>query len=190
MIPLLHNTTLVAMCVWVNTGCWRDSTASYPLPVTRDESVKPIEPGQSDREDQVGNGDPDLVPLVNAVTSQIRNSQLPTIIANAIVVLDIDSGTFSVACGAVALQVATDTNVKFKDPLRGWPICEVFSRDKLRCSQTIVSDNNGTRRLNMFVAGFGDIKQPRFESLITGSNMVNYKLIKELPSRVAMARCP
>jgi hypothetical protein len=126
--------------------------------------------------------------LADAVAAKLRTNgatELPTLVAGPLVVLDVDSGALSVHCAAAALQVAQDLGAKLADQARPMPRCWATTTS-FSCMQL-------GRGSDFLILELEDLDQPHLTSAIVGAFPPKQRLgsqMAQLKAQAATATCP
>lgn len=124
------------------------------------------------------------------VLYKIENDQLPQMVVGAVVVLDVDAGTFVTACGHDALRLARRVGARLNSTARQPPKCHIEKLEQIVCSQPAVDMSVVPGKIEWYFVKFRNLEKPRLESVVYGSDKSNLPLIDNLPNEVAAAKCP
>jgi len=130
-----------------------------------------------------------------ALAAQLRVSgarDLMAWVADPLVVLDLDAGTFATVCGSAAQLAAWSFGARLADPARPVPRCEIHVPTQRRtCWQVEPGPITTTPFDELLVVQLGTTASPRLVSAVTGHiSSRNLALVDQLEQYAANAACP
>lgn len=108
------------------------------------------------------------------------------LVAGPVVVLDMDSATFTTLCGKAAIDAAHDWGAKLADPRRTVPIC-IDGTSSNGNAVLVCTQVDAAGIVGVVLAPSDD---PRLTGALFGQGVHNYKLVRDLNDRIANASCP